>query len=144
MSQVIRIPDNLYNRLAVYASGFETPAVVIEKILKFYEEAHPNADGGERVVPVQEMLPANSLEISYFSDSEEVSEDAFKDQLLDTKRAYIKMYYTNDTSEIKEWNASRFGESSSVDGNLRSGYLRGWKDRGIYKAELAVNRDEIE
>ncbi|MCA1773976.1 MAG: hypothetical protein LC677_15750 [Halomonas sp.] len=144
MSQVIRVPDKLYKRLAVYAGGFETPTNVIEKILEFYERAHPIVDGGERDVPIQEMQPANTLEILYFSDSEGISEEGFKDQLLDTKKAYIRMYYTNDTSEIKEWNASRFGASSSVDGNLRSGYLRGWKDRGIFKAELAINRAEIE
>ena len=38
MSQVIRIPYNLYQRLSSHAKGFDTPANVIEKILDFYEE----------------------------------------------------------------------------------------------------------
>ena len=33
MSQVIRIPDTIYNRLGRQAQGFETPANVIERIL---------------------------------------------------------------------------------------------------------------
>ena len=38
MSPVIRISDNLYQRfLEAYASGFDTPANVIETILNKYE-----------------------------------------------------------------------------------------------------------
>ena len=37
MSQVIRIPEALYQRLENHAQGFDTPANVIEKILNFYE-----------------------------------------------------------------------------------------------------------
>jgi predicted CopG family antitoxin len=37
MSQVISIPENLYERLKKHAHGFDTPANVIEKILNYYE-----------------------------------------------------------------------------------------------------------
>lgn len=37
MSQVIRIPGNIYKRLESYAVGFDTPAGVIERLLDFYE-----------------------------------------------------------------------------------------------------------
>jgi hypothetical protein len=37
MSQVIRIPQDLYQRLSFHSKGFETPANVIEKMLNFYE-----------------------------------------------------------------------------------------------------------
>lgn len=83
--------------------------------------------------------PAGSLEIKYLSGSEE----KFKQELLENRKAYIKIYYTNGTTEIKEWKASRFKSTSSVDANLRSGYLRDWKKEGIYKAELSVNKNEI-
>jgi len=143
MNQVIRIPQKLYNRLARHASGFETPVIVIEKLLNHYEKNFSVVDNADITESIQEIAPANSLEIIYFFESEKISEKQFKAELLDTKKAYIKMYYTNDTSEIKKWSASRFTESSKVDGNLRSGFLRGWKERGIFKAELAINRDEI-
>ena len=139
MSQVIRISDELYKRLEAHASGFDTPSNVIERVLDAFDGIIPNSRADSSSVFNQEIQPARSLEIIYFPDSEEV----FKQELLECKKAYIKLHYTNNTSEIKEWNASRLSSSSSVDGNLRSGYLRGWKERGIYKAELAVNRDKI-
>ncbi len=37
MSQVIRIPANIYSRLEKHAKGFDTPANVIEKLLNHYE-----------------------------------------------------------------------------------------------------------
>jgi len=139
MSQVIRIADVLYNRLAAYAKGFETPSNVMERILDAYEGKTSDLKGdiGTGVVP--EMEPSDVLQIKYIPDSE----DKFKQQLLKFKKAYIKIYYTNGTTEIKEWNASRFSKSSKLDGNLRSGYLRGWKKRGIYKAELSVDRNQL-
>ena len=42
MSPVIRISDNLYQRLEAYASGFDTPANVIETILNKYEGVPPS------------------------------------------------------------------------------------------------------
>jgi len=139
MSQVIRIADVLYNRLAAYAEGFETPSNVMEKILDAYEGKTSSLKGdiGTDVVP--EVEPSDVLQIKYIPDSE----GEFKQQLLKLKKAYIKIYYTNGTTEIKEWNASKFSKSSKLDGNLRSGYLRGWKKRGIYKAELSVDRNQL-
>jgi hypothetical protein len=136
MSQVIRISDELYKRLEAHALGFDTPSNVIERILDAFEGITTPI----RTDPVDpEIQLASSLEIVYFPDTEEI----FKQELLKCKKAYIKLHYTNGTSEIKEWNASKFDSSSSVNGNLRSGYLRGWKEKGIYKAELAVNRNEL-
>lgn len=37
MSQVIRIPRNVFKRLESYAIGFDTPAGVITRLLDFYE-----------------------------------------------------------------------------------------------------------
>ena len=140
MSQVIRISDDLYKRLESHASGFDTPSNVIETILNAYEGVSPKPNTNDNSTRTSETEPANNLDIIYFADSEE----EFKQQLLTHKKAYIKLSYTNGESEIKEWAASRFSDSSRVDGNLRSGYLRGWKERGIFKAELSINRDEIE
>jgi hypothetical protein len=139
MSQVIRINDDLYKRLEAHASGFDTPSNVIETILNAYEVSNPDIKITISKDSVLEIEPANNLEISYIGSTE----DSFKKALLGSKKAYIKIYYTNSTSEIKKWNASRFSSSSKVDGNLRSGYLRGWKNRGIFKAELSINREEI-
>jgi hypothetical protein len=37
MSQVVRIPANIYTRLARHARGFDTPVNVIERLLNHYE-----------------------------------------------------------------------------------------------------------
>lgn len=138
MSQVIRISDELFERLEAYASGFDTPSNVIETILNAYEGRGLDTKPNITVQAQSELRPATSLEIRY----EDGSEEAFKRRLLENKRAFIKLHYTNDTTEIKEWAAFRFSPSSSVDGNLRSGYLRGWKRRGVFKAELSIHRFE--
>lgn len=140
MSQVIRITSELYKRLEHHATGFDTPSNVIERILNFYE-------GGDQTdlatlnatSSIEEVEPADKLDIIYHPANENI----FKKDLLFKKRAYIKLYYTNGQTEVKEWNASRFTEHSSVDSNLRSGYLRGWKRRGIHKAELSVNKNDL-
>jgi len=139
MSQVIRISDDLYRRLEEQALGFDTPSNVIERILNAYEGISMNSTGSNDDSVTKIMQPANSLDIVYV----EASEEAFKQQLLIHKKAYIKLFYTDSTSEIKEWNASRFTGTSHVDGNLRSGYLRGWRERGICKAVLSVNREQL-
>jgi len=41
MSPVIRIPDDLYSRLAQHAEGFDTPANVIETMLNHFEGIEP-------------------------------------------------------------------------------------------------------
>jgi hypothetical protein len=140
MSQVIRISNDLYKRLEEHATGFDTPSNVIERVLNFYEGIDESNRSNLRDQSSSEGIePATELEIVYYAGSD----DDFKNELLSTKLAYIKLHYTNGQTEVKKWNAARFTRKSRVDGNLRSGYLRGWKGRGIYKAELSVNRDDI-
>lgn len=136
MSQVIRISEELYKRLENHANGFDTPSNVIERVLNLYEGV---TDASSDTKPNPEKAPASDLEIIYFADSEE----DFKKQLISKKKAYIKLHYTNGVTETKSWNAKRFSPKSRVDGNLRSGYLRGWKDRGIFRAELSVNHEDV-
>jgi hypothetical protein len=40
MTQIIKLTDNIYNRLASLAEGFDTPANLIERILNYYEVNH--------------------------------------------------------------------------------------------------------
>jgi len=139
MSQVIRIPQVLYERLENHAYGFDTPANVIEKILNFYE-----TNCGEEIEATEEKteIPIespNELEIIYHPGGESI----FKKALLENKKAFIRLYKVDGTTEIKIWNASKFSPHSDVNGNLRSGYLRGWKNKGIYKAVIAINEEDI-
>ncbi|ELB2083749.1 hypothetical protein HJ196_23105 [Vibrio parahaemolyticus] len=131
MSQVIRISDEIYSRLESHAVGFDTPQNIIEKLLDFYEanDGSPN-QSLEANAPLKEAI---HLDITYYPNDAQ-----FKTDLLACKEAYIKLTKTDGTSEIKHWNASRFTEESSVNGNLRSGFLRDWRKKGICKAELST------
>ena len=136
MSQTIRIPANLYHRLSLHAKGFDTPANVIERLLNFYEEQNDieSTENHEHV-----SQEATSLEIIYYP-SDELS---FKKALLQNKIAYVLLHKVDGTTELKEWNASKFSSHSDVNANLRSGYLRSWKTRGICKAEVSTNKDDL-
>lgn len=131
MSQVIRISDELYNRLKSHADGFDTPANVIEKILDTYE-----SNGFDPVNEVKKINEATSLDISY----DGMTEDKFKHELLETKYAFITLFFTDGTNKTKRWNASKFTPESSLSGNLRSGFLRGWRQKGIYRASLSFTQ----
>jgi len=136
MGQVIRISTNLYQRLGRHAEGFETPASVIEKILNFYEEQRGINSVGN--LKDSENTPS-SLEIIYYP----YGEDKFKEAFLKIKKAYILIHKMDGSTELKEWNAYHFDVNSSVNGNLRSGRLRGWKEKGIFKAEISINRNDL-
>lgn len=136
MSQVIRISNDLYKRLEKHAFGFDTPSNVIETILDIYEGVSSESSVQ---IPTPDILPADSLDIVYHPNLEE----DFKKELLISKKAYIKLYFTNGSLVVEEWITRNFTATSSVSGNLRSGRLRGWKERGIYKAELAISEAEF-
>ena len=139
MSQVIRIPETLYQRLENHAHGFDTPANVIEKILNFYESTCSEATEITKEHQKSTIEPPSNLEINYHPGGKNV----FKKALLENKQAFIRLFKVDGTTETKVWNASKFKPHSDVNGNLRSGYLRGWKAKGIYKAVLAINEKDI-
>jgi hypothetical protein len=136
MSHVLRITSQLYRRLETHAKGFDTPANVIERLLDYYEQQ-------ENIESTQAMEPDYSApgELKILLYPEDESE--FKALLLADKKAHVRLYRTDDSHETKEWSASRFSETSNLMGNLRSGPLRGWKSKGIYKAAIAINKDDL-
>lgn len=156
MDKTIRIPNELYRRLESHASGFDTPSNVISRILDMHESVHgkpadrddPAADRNlatessvatdtsERNTNIQLTI---DLDIVYVSGSKE----RFKRALLVSRKAYIKICYTDGKTEYKLWKASKFCPTSDVRNNLLSGHLRKWRERGIYKAILSVNREDL-
>ena len=139
MSQVIRVPESIYIRLEKHANGFDTPGNVIEKILNFYEKNSVETIATTNKIPTSHIESPTSLEISYHPEGENI----FKTALLEKKQAYIRLHKMDGTSEIKVWNASKLSQQSDVNANLRSGYLRGWKGKGIYKATIAIDETDI-
>lgn len=161
MSKIIHVSDDLYHRIEAHASRFDTPADVIKRVLDAYENASDKpADRDDPVVPrslatdssaaadISEqdtnIQPATRLDIIYVSGSKRVSEEEFKQELLKNKRAYRRLYYTNGKTKDKPWNAPNFGRKSGVSNNLRSSNcLRKWRQEGIYKAVVSVNRADL-
>jgi len=140
MEEKITIPTELYKRLGLHVKGFETPANVIERILDFYEVNTSIIPAIEKLKQ-QGVVPARSFQLEVIFHPN--SESEFKKLLLQRKVAWIKLYKKDGTIETKMWKAHSFTKDSDLMGNLRSGYLRGWKDKGIYKAELAINADDL-
>lgn len=117
MSRTIQISDETYSRLEKFAVGFDTPEAVIIRLLDQIE-------GKPESKPSLSFYPQDEVE--------------FKQQLLDTKEAEVVIYKVDGSREINHWKANRLSNSSNLRGNLWSGPLRNWKDKGIQKVDLSV------
>ena len=132
MAPVIRIPEGLYKRLENLAEGFDTPANVIEKLLNQYSDDGLSVDD-------LEAIPSKKPQLVFYPEND----DDFKDLLITHKKAYIRLHKKDGTIENIIWKANRFSKNSNLRGNLWSGYLRGWKAKGVIKAELAINESDL-
>ena len=143
MTKQINVTDALYSRLAKHAKGFDTPEQVIERMIDFYEEHEGVTTRSEVKTPVilQPKIQPKSfhIDIKYYPDDE----NEFKKQFLVQKHAWIIIHKVDGSVTEHVWNLNGFTENSSVKGNLLSGRLRGWKEKGICKAEIAINKDDI-
>ncbi len=126
----LTISKEVYERLVKHRKGFETPNDVIKKLLISYESNFDSIDIESD--PVEQPL---KLDINYFPEGEE----AFKKEFLKTKKAIVSMTDITGNTVQKLWESPNFKETSSVSGNLRSGYLRKWKEKGIVKVEVAID-----
>jgi len=140
MEKTISISAELYKRLEVHATGFDTPTNVIEKILEYYEN---NYDSAIRTVEDKITVPTPPRSLNLEVIFHPSSEKEFKQLLLAKKVAWIRIFKVDNSVETKMWKAQSFTEQSDVMGNLRSGYLRGWREKGICKAVLAINPDDL-
>lgn len=134
MAKTITITDELYTRLESLATGFDTPTNVIERLLEKQEA--PQAIATVEMAPTKRSF---QLEVQFIP----AKEDAFKKLLIQNKMAWVRLYRVDGSQETKLWKAQAFTHQSDLMTNLRSGYLRGWKEKGICKAVLAINPDDF-
>lgn len=106
-----------YARLEKLAVGFDSPEAVINRLLD-------QAEGKPETKPTLMFFPEDETE--------------FKRELIKTKEAEVVLYKVDGTREVSRWNANKLTESSNLRGNLWSGLLRNWKEKGIKKAEFSV------
>lgn len=141
----IEIDENLIVRLSVYRheNGLSSWADTIAHLLDWAENraqsngaaiaTHPN------VAETATYMPGR-LEIVYRGgEGNVVSESEFKRQLIQHQKALVRLHYTNGESADRYWRASNITEDSSIRGNLSSGYLRGYRNEGICKAEVMIS-----
>jgi hypothetical protein len=75
------------------------------------------------------------------------SEEEFRSELFDKKRAYIKIIYENGDEEIKDWDARNFKSSSNLRGNInsktwfRSGYTK--NNQKVFEGLLSIRKDDL-
>lgn len=80
----------------------------------------------------------NSLSLSLLPDK-----NTFKKRLLISKKANWTISYADGRKENGVWNANNFTESSDITSNIRSGYLRNWKEKGIIEAVFEVMETDV-
>ncbi|HCH0725509.1 TPA: hypothetical protein NKO64_004089 [Vibrio parahaemolyticus] len=117
MTRTIEITAETYARLEKLAVGFDSPEAVINRLLD-------QAEGKPETKPTLMFFPEDETE--------------FKRELIKTKEAEVVLYKVDGTREVSRWNANKLTESSNLRGNLWSGLLRNWKEKGIKKAEFSV------
>ncbi len=143
MKKNIEISLNLYERLGTLAEPFETPEDVITRILnssKFIEVRGPTIETKIDENNVSNSVNTyNKLNINFFPSDQM----QFKQLLLEKKRAWVRLELKDGSKNIHEWNAFRFNESSDVLGNLRSGYLRNWRKKGIINADIVIDKNDL-
>lgn len=138
MSRQIDITEDIYLRLAKHAKGFDTPEQVVERMIDFYEEKVSLPT--KMHVGAPDLQPQDfQLVIKFFPGDEE----DFKRRFLAQGFAWIVIHKTDGTVMEKRWNIKGFTSNSSLKGNLLSGRLRGWREKGIHKAEIAISKDDI-
>jgi hypothetical protein len=113
----IEISDKTYKRLSELAQGFDTPDVVINRLI-------------DSVAKIPERKPTISFNPSNEAD--------FKAALLNTRLAEVCITYIDKPKIFSVWNADKFKGSSNLKANLWSGFLRGWKDKGISNISLTI------
>ena len=148
MQKTIEISSNLYERLGKLAQTFETPQDVIIRILDSFEVVGSKIES-DRIVnkatsilknESQNVKRYNKLDINFFPPDL----IQFKSLLLKEKQAWVLLHMVDGSKNLHQWNTSRFSETSDVLGNLRSGYLRDWRDKGIISADIAINKNDID
>ena len=128
---VIRIPQELFQRLGQYAKGFDTPSNVIERLLN---EKEGIVESSTVSFAPESLESASKPELVF-----QPNEPSFKRGLIQRSPAKVTLTYIDGSFVEKLWSPTRFTESSNLRANIWSGYLRGWKDEGIVKAEFALH-----
>jgi hypothetical protein len=135
VSPVIRISDSLYRRLEGYAEGFDTPALVIEKLL----DDHDGISAEDKSIAKVPMSARPKPELIFYP----ADEAEFLKQLVQNDTSWVYIHLIDGSVVPSVWDASRMTLGSNLRANIWSGRLREWKEKGIVKAEFFINPNEL-
>ena len=81
----------------------------------------------------------NTNEYSFGNELELLPDkNTFRNKLLKIKSANWKIIYSDGSVKEGIWDARNMTEYSNIIGNIRSGYLRNWRKKGIVKVTFEV------
>ena len=113
----IDIEETTYKRLEALVQGFETPDSVINRLID-------SVEGKKETKPELSFTP--------------IDESRFLKLLVRDRVAEVVLYKQNGERTVSQWSANKITESSNLRANLWSGFLRGWKEKGIISAEFNI------
>lgn len=137
MTITIQLDEGTCSRLALYATkrGLGWGEAIGEMLAK--------CEGDYNVAPITappKPATAQTLNppdiIYHLADGSPVSERECQDAIIAAKAATVRIHYADGGVKDKQWRAENLQEHSYLRGNLKTGYLRNWRDRGIVKAEV--------
>lgn len=133
-----QLDEGTCSRLALYTAkrGLDSWGAAIEDMLARCEGASASAPAAIAPPKTIAQLRLRSPLVIYYADGESVSERECLSAIIAAGWATVRIHYADGGAEDKQWIATRMQEDSYLRGNLNSGYLRRWRERGIVKAEI--------
>jgi hypothetical protein len=113
----IDIKESTFKRLERLVIGFDTPDAVINRLVDSYENKK-----------------TTKPTLSFYPD-----ESDFLRLLVKCGMANVTLYMENGNQETLPWKASKLTFDSNLRGNIWSGLLRGWKEKGIISAHFSIS-----
>ena len=138
MTMRIKLNQHTYSRLESIAQGFgDKPGNVIRKLLDYYEGKY-GFQPAETVQAVKEDIRRRPIPEFYPNGMKD-----FRRRLLVDKRAVRRVTYQDGGSEILLWKAENFRPESNLMGNINTGVLRDWRQKGIVRLEIAIDIEDL-
>jgi hypothetical protein len=100
---------------------------------EYYSDSGSDNSGDKIIYPKEKYNINYGGEIEFRPDK-----NTFRRNLLKEHKANYTIIYSDGSKKEGVWNANNVSKSSNIIGIIRSGHLRGWKDKGIIKAIFEV------
>jgi vacuolar-type H+-ATPase subunit I/STV1 len=110
--------------------------------IKLKEEIRQLREELKAIKQIKEEQISTKFDVrkDYIINGKQCSAKEFESRLRNNHyEVNITLYYTNQRVKHDIWKVDNFTQKSSLSGNLHSGYLRGWREKGITAIRLELN-----